>query len=102
MTAATIDRSFIANHTFACALRTRGGVCDCWPDQAGSTESDLSGPGYIDARSDFFEHCAICGRTVAGFAHEIVDLDGIDRLCERCFLQAEQEQLADARQVVEF
>jgi hypothetical protein len=25
------DRSLNGNHTPACALPTRGGVCDCWP-----------------------------------------------------------------------
>jgi len=25
------DRSLNGNHTVACALPTRGGVCDCWP-----------------------------------------------------------------------
>ncbi len=25
------DRSLNGNHTPACALTTRGGVCDCWP-----------------------------------------------------------------------
>jgi hypothetical protein len=27
----TYDRSLNGNHTPACALPTRGGVCDCWP-----------------------------------------------------------------------
>ena len=31
MTIATADRSLNGNHTYSCALRTRGGVCDCWP-----------------------------------------------------------------------
>lgn len=101
MTAAAIDRTFIANHTFTCALPTRGGVCDCLPEQAGSTGSGSSGYGYVVARADFFGHCEICGRTVNGLAHEIVDLDGIDRLCERCFLHAEREQLADAMQMID-
>ena len=96
MTAAAIDRTFIANHTFTCALPTRGGVCDCLPEQAGFTRSDSSGDGYFVARADFLRHCAICGRTVSGLAHEVVDLDGIDQLCERCFLHAEREQLAYA------
>ena len=25
------DRSLNGNHTMACALPTRGGICDCWP-----------------------------------------------------------------------
>ena len=25
------DRSLNGNHTLACALPTRGGICDCWP-----------------------------------------------------------------------
>jgi hypothetical protein len=37
MTAAFIDRTINGNHTFACALTTRGGVCDCWPEDGGST-----------------------------------------------------------------
>jgi hypothetical protein len=24
------DRTMIGNHTYSCALTTRGGVCDCW------------------------------------------------------------------------
>ncbi len=30
------DRSLNGNHTPACALPTRGGVCDCWPLPADS------------------------------------------------------------------
>jgi len=30
------DRSLNGNHTPACALTTRGGVCDCWPPTTGS------------------------------------------------------------------
>ena len=30
------DRSLNGNHTLACALPTRGGVCDCWPPSADS------------------------------------------------------------------
>ncbi len=59
MTAATADRSFNGNHTFACALRTRGGVCDCWsgPEPAGTawqdhrypaSVSDLAAPSLLD------------------------------------------------------
>ena len=32
------DRSLNGNHTPACALPTRGGVCDCWPPM---TDSEL-------------------------------------------------------------
>jgi hypothetical protein len=31
------DRSLNGNHTLACALPTRGGVCDCWPPATEST-----------------------------------------------------------------
>jgi hypothetical protein len=31
------DRSLIANHTFSCALTTRGGICDCLPPPAEGT-----------------------------------------------------------------
>lgn len=59
MTAATADRSFNGNHTFACALRTRGGVCDCWSGpERGATAgqahraaagfSDLTAPSPVD------------------------------------------------------
>ena len=30
------DRSLNGNHTPACALPTRGGVCDCWPPMSNS------------------------------------------------------------------
>ena len=30
------DRSLNGNHTPACALPTRGGVCDCWPPPTSS------------------------------------------------------------------
>jgi hypothetical protein len=30
------DRSLNGNHMPACALPTRGGVCDCWPLPAGA------------------------------------------------------------------
>jgi hypothetical protein len=33
------DRSLNGNHTPACALPTRGGVCDCWPPATGSAPS---------------------------------------------------------------
>lgn len=35
------DRSLNGNHTPACALPTRGGVCDCWPP---ATDSSPWGP----------------------------------------------------------
>ena len=94
MTAAVIDRSMNAKHTYSCALSTRGGVCDCWPEQAGFVRHHSTDHGYSDAAVDPLERCAMCGRTLNGSAHEIVDLDGIDQLCEHCFLQAEQEQLS--------
>ncbi len=35
------DRSLNGNHTPACALPNRGGVCDCWPP---TTDAALLGP----------------------------------------------------------
>ena len=63
MTATADDRSLNGNHTYSCALRTRGGVCDCWsvPDyslSAGSgdptPESDiiLAAPSLSDPLGD--------------------------------------------------
>ena len=41
------DRSLNGNHMAACALPTRGGVCDCWPPL---TDSPPSGqPGQTGA-----------------------------------------------------
>ena len=37
------DRSLNGNHTPACALPTRGGVCDCWPPATDSAA--LGEPG---------------------------------------------------------
>jgi hypothetical protein len=42
MTAAFIDRTLNGNHTFSCALTTRGGVCDCWPEDGSSLEDGSS------------------------------------------------------------
>jgi hypothetical protein len=42
------DRSLNGNHTPACALPTRGGVCDCWPpttDSAPLVTAQASGDG---------------------------------------------------------
>jgi hypothetical protein len=93
MTAAVIDRTINGKHTFACALTTRGGVCDCWPEHGGSLVSTRLG-------ADSPEHCAVCGRR-GGFAHAVVDLDGIDRLCEHCALQTENAELAEATEVID-
>jgi hypothetical protein len=94
MTAAVIDRTINGKHTFSCALTTRGGVCDCWPEQGALAMSTAP-------TADSLEHCVLCGRR-GGFAHTIVDLDGVDQLCERCALVAEDaQQLADATQVID-
>jgi hypothetical protein len=37
------DRSLNGNHTPACALATRGGVCDCWPPTTQSAPWGQSG-----------------------------------------------------------
>jgi hypothetical protein len=95
MTAAFIDRTINGNHTFACALTTRGGVCDCWPEQAAVAPAGSTAP-----EADSVEHCALCGRR-GGFAHVLVDLDGIDQLCESCALHAEDGELVDAAQVID-
>ena len=88
MTAAFIDRTINGNHTFSCALTTRGGVCDCWPDQAADPRAVSTAP-----QADLVEHCALCGRR-GRFTHMLVDLDGIGQLCERCALHAEDAELA--------
>lgn len=93
MTAAVIDRTINGKHTFACALTTRGGVCDCWPEQGASTVSAAPMAGFL-------EHCTSCGRR-GGVAHALVDLDRVDQLCERCALLAEDAQLAGATQVID-
>ena len=95
MTAAFIDRSINGNHTFACALTTRGGVCDCWPEQAVAAPTVSTAP-----EANSVEHCALCERR-GGFAHVLVDLDGINQLCERCALRAEDPEYADATQVID-
>ena len=93
MTTAFIDRTINGNHTFSCALTTRGGVCDCWPEEAA--------PAVFPApEADFVELCASCGRR-GGFAHVLVDLDGINQLCESCALHAEDGERADATQVID-
>lgn len=89
MTAAVIDRTINGKHTFACALTTRGGVCDCWPEQGTPTLSTAP-------MDDSLQRCASCGRH-GGFARTLVDLHGIDQLCERCALLAEDAQLAGAQ-----
>jgi hypothetical protein len=43
MTTAAVDRSFNGNHTFTCALTTRGGECDCWPTHKRSANA---GPAH--------------------------------------------------------
>jgi hypothetical protein len=96
MTTAFIDRTINGNHTFACALTTRGGVCDCWPEQAAATPAVSTTPPETDS----VEHCARCERR-AGSAHVLVDLDGINQLCERCALHAQDAELADATQVID-
>jgi hypothetical protein len=40
------DRSLNGNHTPACALPTRGGVCDCWPPL---TSAPLGPPDQLRA-----------------------------------------------------
>lgn len=47
MTATANDRSLNGNHTFSCALRTRGGVCDCWSVPPHSGVADLAHPTTI-------------------------------------------------------
>jgi len=44
MTATANDRSLIGNHTFSCALRTRGGVCDCWSVPESSVTAGVTDP----------------------------------------------------------
>ena len=44
MTIATADRSLNGNHTYSCALRTRGGVCDCWPGPEWSATASQTHP----------------------------------------------------------
>jgi len=44
MTATADDRSLNGNHTFSCALRTRGGVCDCWSVPQHSVAAGLADP----------------------------------------------------------
>ena len=92
MTAAFIDRTINGNHTFACALTARGGVCDCWPEEVAARSGVFSAP-----EADSLQHCALCGRR-GGLAHVVVDLDGIDELCERCAVRAD---LADATDVID-
>ena len=41
------DRSLNGNHTVACALPTRGGVCDCWPPTSDSAR--WAQPGQTSA-----------------------------------------------------
>ena len=41
------DRSLNGNHTPACALPTRGGVCDCWP--ATTDSAPWGNPGRSSA-----------------------------------------------------
>jgi hypothetical protein len=41
------DRSLNGNHTMACALPTRGGICDCWPPTTGS--APWAQPGQTSA-----------------------------------------------------
>jgi len=94
MTAAVIDRTINGKHTFACALTTRGGVCDCWPEQVASMVPTAP-------MADSAEPCGLCGRR-GGVAHALVDLAGIDQLCDRCAaLHAEDAHLADATQVID-
>jgi len=38
------DRSLNGNHTPACALPTRGGVCDCWPPTTDSAHWGTAQP----------------------------------------------------------
>jgi hypothetical protein len=40
------DHSLLGRHSYACALTTRGGICDCMPaDPVASAGSDLEAPG---------------------------------------------------------
>jgi hypothetical protein len=58
MTATADDRSLNGNHTYSCALRTRGGVCDCWSvphsvtaglaDPTSETDIALAAPSLSD------------------------------------------------------
>ena len=43
----TYDRSLNGKHTPACALPTRGGICDCWPPN-----TDSESWGQPDPSSD--------------------------------------------------
>jgi len=60
MTIATADRSLNGNHTYSCALRTRGGVCDCWPGpevsataaQTHRSPASVSGPATVPSLAD--------------------------------------------------
>jgi hypothetical protein len=48
-----LDRSLNGNHTPACALPTRGGICDCWPLPTGSPPSgQLGQPGGKGSTED--------------------------------------------------
>jgi len=45
-------RSLLGQHTFSCALTTRGGICDCLPDQADATPPLLSQTSTARQRFD--------------------------------------------------
>jgi hypothetical protein len=95
MTAAFIDRTINGKHTFACALTTRGGICDCWPDQP------FAPPAMATASEvDFVEHCDWCSRRRRS-PYTLVDLDGTVQLCERCARHAEDAERADPAKVID-
>ena len=47
MTATVDDRSLNGNHTFSYALRTRGGVCDCWSVPENSVTAGHEDPDSV-------------------------------------------------------